>query len=593
MKAFKQILACALLAGLGIGANVIDLAQAADQAKPELGFFVTSRSPGKGGDLGGLAGADQHCQSLAAGVGAGARTWRAYLSAAPAAGQARVDARDRIGQGPWRNAKGEVIADSLATLHSDRNNIDRKTAVDESGRPIDPSQHDILTGSDENGRLAFSHGVAATCGNWTRSSGGFARLGHHDRYRAEGSEKDLPHWDESWISRHDSISCSAKDLPTTGSGGLLYCFAADAPPAALAATHPHSAARYSYRRGVNVNHWLGDNLPASVAANSDYAEGWFNEEDIAWIADQGFDHLRIHVNGGKWLNSDGDLVETAIAPFDKALHWANQRGLGVVLSMTGLPRFRSGYRGEKFPNDASPFSDDTARGHAAYLWWLVGRRYAAADAGLRFELINAPDAGDAAELRAFNHESLRAIRRTSENRVVYLTSRDMDADKSDEVDLTDPNTAYVFSYTEPELLTWQFNPEQPSLIFPGRIPDLARFATDDDPAPRKVSGEMIGPDLLVANIESIAARLRALFGEREVYVAALSVSDGVDEGSALAYLRAARPALEREGMSWAVYDYHTGGAIRDAKGKPTRVLEGLGISRPSAESAPSTSHTSP
>ena len=194
-------------------------------AKSGMSFFVTSTNPGKGGDLGGLAGADAHCQKLATAAGAGNRTWRAYLSAQPVAGQPSVNARDRIGKGPWQNAKGVVIASDVEQLHT-ANNISKQTALTETGAVINgrgdtPNLHDVLTGSQPNG--TFIAGDAnSTCGNWSMSSGGAAMVGHHDRI---GLDDSVPA--KSWNSSHQSRGCSLDQLKSTGGGGLYYCFAAD------------------------------------------------------------------------------------------------------------------------------------------------------------------------------------------------------------------------------------------------------------------------------------------------------------------------------------------------------------------------------
>ena len=194
------------------------------QAQPsDMTFFVTSTGSGKGADFGGLAGADKHCQSLAAAAGAGNRTWHAYLSAAPAQGSPVVDARDRIGSGPWKNAKGVVIAQNVAELHG-ANNLNKQTALSEKGDTINgrgdtPNKHDILTGSQADG-TAYKDSDDHTCGNWTKSGEGVAQLGHHDRM---GLKDDEP--SRSWNSSHPSRGCSDEALRTTGSAGLLYCFA--------------------------------------------------------------------------------------------------------------------------------------------------------------------------------------------------------------------------------------------------------------------------------------------------------------------------------------------------------------------------------
>ncbi len=195
----------------------------------DMTFFVTSTGPGRGADLGGLEGADRHCQSLASAAGAGQRTWRAYLSTqAPALSDpGYVNARDRIGNGPWQNAKGVVIARNVEDLHSGNNRIDLQSALDERGRPVngrtdEPSKHDILTGSRPDG-TAFPGApfYDMTCGNWTKSGPeGSAMLGHHDRAGPSPNN-----WATSWNSSHPSAGCTQDGLRRTGGDGLFYCFA--------------------------------------------------------------------------------------------------------------------------------------------------------------------------------------------------------------------------------------------------------------------------------------------------------------------------------------------------------------------------------
>jgi hypothetical protein len=189
-----------------------------------MSFFITSTGSGNGANLGGLAGADKHCQTLAAAVGAGSRTWRAYLSAAPSGGQPAVNARDRIGKGPWTNAKGVVVAQSVDDLHSDNNKLGKENSLTEKGATVNgrgdtPNTHDILTGSTLDGRLATGT-PDATCGNWTSAGDGSARVGHHDK--TGGGENP-----NSWNSAHASKGCSQANLVGTGGAGLFYCFAAN------------------------------------------------------------------------------------------------------------------------------------------------------------------------------------------------------------------------------------------------------------------------------------------------------------------------------------------------------------------------------
>jgi hypothetical protein len=210
---------------LTIAAAAATLAACADLRMPwsdsGMGFFVTSSNPGRGADFGGLAGADALCQSMAASVGEGRKTWRAYLSTTGAGG---VDARDRIGRGPWRNAKGEVIAANIDELHG-ANKLTKQTALTERGEVVmgrgdAVNMHDVLTGSTPDGRATVGGSTDTTCGNWTRSGEGSAIVGHHDRI---GLNEDPPA--KSWNSSHASRGCSLAALKATGGDGRLYCFA--------------------------------------------------------------------------------------------------------------------------------------------------------------------------------------------------------------------------------------------------------------------------------------------------------------------------------------------------------------------------------
>jgi len=188
-------------------------------AKSVTRFFVTSRGSGRGADLGGLAGADAQCQALAKAEGSADHTWRAYLSTAATSAAPAVNARDRIGRGPWYNALGDRVAANLEELHGARSGINLESALTERGDSVDAARHDILTGSRADG-TAFPGGEDRTCGNWTSSAGGRAQVGHHDR---RGSETGAG----SWNSAHASRGCSQQDLQATGGAGLFYCFAID------------------------------------------------------------------------------------------------------------------------------------------------------------------------------------------------------------------------------------------------------------------------------------------------------------------------------------------------------------------------------
>ena len=182
-------------------------------------FFVTSKGPGKGGDLGGLAGADAHCQALAQAQGAGDHTWRAYLSTEATDAAPAVNARDRIGGGPWYNSEGDLIAQHLAQLHGAMTKLGKETAVTESADPVNAEQHEILTGSRLDG-TAFPAREHRTCGNWTSSTTGSAQVGYFDR-TGEGENPN------SWNSAHGTNGCSEEAFHSSGGAGLFYCFALD------------------------------------------------------------------------------------------------------------------------------------------------------------------------------------------------------------------------------------------------------------------------------------------------------------------------------------------------------------------------------
>ena len=214
----------ALISTLGVVA--LGLGGCADPQQNRMTFFVTSVGSGKGADLGGLAGADQHCQNLASAVGAGNRTWHAYLSTASTATAPGINAIDRIGRGPWQNAKGATVGTDLENLHGTNNNITKQTNLTEKGAVVNgrgdtPNTHDILTGSQHNG-LAFPAGTDLTCGNYTKSGAdGSVQMGHSDR---QGLTDD--YYARSWNSSHASRGgCSQPALVSTGGAGLFYCFA--------------------------------------------------------------------------------------------------------------------------------------------------------------------------------------------------------------------------------------------------------------------------------------------------------------------------------------------------------------------------------
>ncbi len=229
MNATMRLSALAAAALMSFGLNSA-VAQQPPPQSPNMTFFVTSTGPGKGADLGGLEGADRQCQTLAQAAGAGGKTWRAYLSTQEAGGAAAVNARDRIGKGPWQNFKGETVAQSVDDLHGDGNKLGMQTSLTERGTVVagvgfTPNYHDVLTGTQMDGR-AFPASEDRTCKNWTSSTQGAAMVGHVDRrgLRDDAASKS---WNSSHPSRGPDGGCSQADLRSTGGGGLFYCFAAN------------------------------------------------------------------------------------------------------------------------------------------------------------------------------------------------------------------------------------------------------------------------------------------------------------------------------------------------------------------------------
>jgi len=216
-----------VVGALAVSAIAAFAAPAALAQAANMSFFVTSTSIGNGGNLGGLAGADNHCQELAQAAGAGSKTWHAYLSTQAADGKPAINARDRIGTGPWQNVKGVVIAKDVAELHT-ANAITKQTALNEKGEPINgygdqPNRHDILTGSQPDG-TAFAGADDRTCKNWTSSTQGAAMLGHSD-INGPATNPTAKSWNTAHPSRGPDGGCSQNDLKSTGGDALLYCFA--------------------------------------------------------------------------------------------------------------------------------------------------------------------------------------------------------------------------------------------------------------------------------------------------------------------------------------------------------------------------------
>ncbi len=222
MQLRHHLVRSAALAGAILTIPAVAGAQQAPAAQQRMTFFITSAGPGNGANLGGLEGADRHCQSLAAAAGGGTLTWHAYLSVPEMSGRPAVNARDRIGRGPWHNFAGTLIARTVAELHNSAANLTKETILTEKGDKVNgrgdtPNMHDILTGSTPDG-TAYPAGTDTSCNAWTSHGEGSARVGHHDRQG--GGE-----FPTSWNSAHPSRGCSQQNLQATGGNGFFFCFA--------------------------------------------------------------------------------------------------------------------------------------------------------------------------------------------------------------------------------------------------------------------------------------------------------------------------------------------------------------------------------
>lgn len=267
-----------------------------------MGFFITSSGLGKGGNLGGLAGADAQCQKLAEAAGAGGRLWHAYLSTQAKGGTPAVNARDRIGTGPWYNAKGVQVAADVADLHSPNNKLGKENSLTEKGDAVkgrgdSPNQHDILTGSKADG-TAHPAGTDLTCADWTSESSGSAMLGHHDRHGVAGNIDST-----SWNQAHASSGCSQANLISTGGNGYFYCFAADG---ATGLNTPERAGRlsgfaffgrvsgagFAYGGGESTIHTLELREPRFVRVSIRTLSGRDLAEPVAEVLGPGSHQLR-------------------------------------------------------------------------------------------------------------------------------------------------------------------------------------------------------------------------------------------------------------------------------------------------------------
>jgi endoglucanase len=337
---------------------------------------------------------------------------------------------------------------------------------------------------------------------------------------------------------------------------------------ALAADRPAT-----FKRGVNVSHWLSQNY-----GERPYAADWFTEEDVAWIAKQGFDHIRYPIDGRIWLLEDGSIDDSKVVPFERALQWTREHGLGAVLDMHFLP----GASFDPGAQEAAVFTDRALQERVAEFWRRVARRFAKEGEYLRFEILNEPVALENQQLNPFNARMLAAIRESNPTRVVYITSNRWSGfgTVNDVVVPPDPNVAITLHFYEPMIFTHQraswtnFPPDMPVVPFPGRVPNLHGKIPADHFAIGTSETE-----LTVAEIDAAFARVAEWVEVnapgREIYIGEFGAYDRAPADSRRRYVAAVVAAAERHGWGWAVWDYQGGFAVRDAKGGATVILEGL------------------
>lgn len=350
--------------------------------------------------------------------------------------------------------------------------------------------------------------------------------------------------------------------------------AADSKPTAATASTP-AAKAFTFKRGVNVSHWLSQNHDARP-----YAADWFTEEDVAWIERQGFDHIRFPVDGRLWQTADGALDEGKIAPFVRALRWSREHGLGAILDMHFLP----GADFNATNQQNAVFTDETLQTSVAAFWEKLAARFKDEGEYLRFEILNEPVAKENAQLNPFNARMLAAIRKSNPSRIVYLTSNRWSnfSTITDVILPDDPHIALTLHFYEPFIFThqrasWvQLPPDMPLIKFPGRVPDLSRTTIPADHFVQKSSNT----ELTTAEIDAAFATLAAWADKnlkgRELYIGEFGAYDKAeDDDSRRAYVKAVTATAERHNWSWAVWDYQGGYAVRSPDGKPTAILEGL------------------
>jgi endoglucanase len=334
-----------------------------------------------------------------------------------------------------------------------------------------------------------------------------------------------------------------------------------------------NARPFTFRRGVNISHWLSQNTDELT-----YGAGWFSERDVQWIAAHGFDHIRLPVDGRLVVRADGSLDESKLAPVDQSIRWARSSGLGLILDMHFLP-------GADFNNggEGRVFEDAALQEKVADFWARLARRYAGEGPWLRFEILNEPVAPQNAQLNVFNRRMLAAIRASNPTRIVYLSSNRWSIVQTiDDVEVpADPNLAITVHFYEPMVFTHQqaswagFNDKMPPVHFPGKLPDVSAGVNGP------TSGDLTpGRELTVAEIEKAFAHVAEWAAVhapgREIYLGEFGVYVSADAQSKRNWIAAVRGIVERRGWSWAIWDYNDSFGVRlPHDGGTTPIYDGL------------------
>lgn len=335
-----------------------------------------------------------------------------------------------------------------------------------------------------------------------------------------------------------------------------------------------SMTSFTFKRGVNISHWL-----SQLGESRQYGADWFNAEDVAWIAAQGFDHLRLPVDGRLWLRPDGSLDPGKAEPFERAMQWARAHGLGTVLDMHFLP----GADFNPQHQDNTLFTDPAKMEQVAEFWREVASRYADEGPWLRFELLNEPIAAENHQVNTFNEVMIAAVRESNPTRPIYITSNRWSNYKNvKDIDVPDdPYVFITFHFYEPFVFThqrasWSNMPQEMPLIeFPGTVPDLSGHFSED-----RWERTWSGRELSIAKhveepFSEVATWVAKHAADREIYVGEFGVYRPASDDSKSAYTAAIREACESRGWGWAVWDYAGSFGVRDGNDQPTAILHGL------------------